>query len=107
MTATFLNPPEHRWQCPSCLGLHVTREARPHTPMHPCPALGGLTAPFVEVHGTELAHGAARHVVVEREDYIGGSNAGRTMALRTERADGSNDCTVYAPTATASAVSHE
>lgn len=104
MTATFLNPPEHRWQCPSCLGLHVTREARPHTPMHPCPALGGLTAPFVELHGERLD---ARHVVVEREDYIGAEHASPVMALRTERADGSNDCVVYAPTATASAVSHE
>lgn len=95
---------ERRWECPSCHQQHVTTEHRPHTPFHACKALGGLTAPFVEVRGSELDRHAARHVVVERGDYIGDDKtAGRVMAVNTERADGSNDCTVYAPTAIGSA----
>lgn len=97
--------PTRRWGCPSCGGLHVTHEARPHVPMHPCPALRGLTAPYVEITGTELDPHAARHRIVERDDYVGNEdvqtdNTGRpVMALATDRADGSNDQTVYAPTA--------
>jgi hypothetical protein len=37
---------------------------------------------------------------MEREDYIGDETADRIMSVRTERPDGSNDCTIYAPTAT-------
>ena len=68
--------------------------------MHSCPALKGLMAPFVD----DLQK--ARHVVKDRDDYVGNElvqtdNEGRpVMALVTERADGSNDCHVYAPTAT-------
>ena len=47
-----------------------------------------------------------RHMPVERADYIGRErgvrhdNRGRAvMAVRTERADGSNDTAVFAPTA--------
>lgn len=100
MVAPLLDPTK-RWECPSCGGQHVTREPRPHTPMHPCKALGGLLAPFVEVYGAELAKGAARHVLVEREDYVGDERGvGPVMGLRTERADGSNDCQVFAGVAT-------
>lgn len=103
--AHLLTAPERRWQCPSCDRQHVTREARPHTPMHTCSALNGLATPFVEVRGDALAKHSVRHVVVEREDYVGNElvqtdNTGRpVMALRTERADGSNDARVFAPTA--------
>jgi hypothetical protein len=102
MAAPILDP-TRQWQCPSCGAEHQTREHRPHIPMHTCPALNGLSAPFVEA-GTD-----AIHRVMDREDYVGAElvqtdNTGRpVMALRTERADGSNDCHVYAATAQASA----
>jgi hypothetical protein len=57
-----------------------------------------MTMPYVEVSNYDVV-ADGRQVLVEREDYIGTSNAGRVMAVRTEHADGSNDCTVYAPTA--------
>lgn len=105
MTAVLLDPTKH-WQCPSCGLQHVTKEPRPHVPMHPCRALRGVLAPFVEVHGHELRKHSVRHVVNEREDYVGGElvrtdGEGRpVMSIVTERADGSNDCHVFAPTAT-------
>lgn len=91
---------ERRWECPSCDAQHVTRDQRPHTPFHPCAALAGLSAPFVP------AGVRAEHRRVEREDYVGGEvvqtdGDGRpVMAVVTVRDDG-QDCTVFAPTATA------
>lgn len=100
MNGVLLDPTKH-WRCPSCDAQHVTREARPHVPMHPCPKLG-ISVPFIEA--TEKA----RHVVMDREDYVGSelvqyANGRPVMAVRTERADGSNDCHVYAATAQANA----
>jgi hypothetical protein len=50
----------------------------------------------------------SRHILVERGDFIGREHGisydtdGRAiMSVVTERADGTNDCTVFAPTATA------
>lgn len=102
MQAVLLTPPTHRWQCPSCRGVDTSREVRPHTRFHSCPAHNMMTTPFVLLAPgqTELPVAQVRHVEIEREDYIGDENAGRIMALRTERADGSYDCTVYAPSAT-------
>lgn len=101
--AVILEPPVRRWQCPSCAHLHETRDARVHVPMHPCPKLHGVVAPYVELHErTELAKSATRHVVNEREDYIGGelvtvdANGRPVMSVNTERADGSNDCHAFA-----------
>lgn len=96
--------PTHRWQCPSCAARHVTHEARPHVPMHPCPALD-LVAPFVEVFADDLAAGSVRHVVNEREDYVGDetctyANGRPIMSVSTERADGSNDIHAFAGLAT-------
>lgn len=105
--AVELQPPKQRWECPSCGEQRATRDARPHTPMHHCPTLAGLAVPFVAAGRNGLARGAARHVVEERQDYEAGEHGlaridGRpVMAVRTERADGSNDATVYAPCATA------
>ena len=107
MTPHLLTAPQRNWQCPSCGLQHVTRETRPHTPMHPCPKLAGLAAPFVQVHrGQDLAKGSVVHRVVERGDWVGkergipiaGGKA--VMALHTERADG-HDTHVFAPTAIA------
>lgn len=106
MPPHLLDPTKH-WRCPSCGGEHATNEARPHTPMHTCAAQRGLSVPFVEV----VRNGqASRHLVVEREDYEGTENVTRDgegrpiMAVRVERADGSNDAHVFAPMAKATAV---
>lgn len=111
-TVPILEAPERRWECPTCGRQHVTREHRPHTPMHHCAGLAGLWTPFVAVHGRELARHSVRHVAVEREDYVAGERGIRyadgraVMAIRVERADGSNDCHVFAPVATAAAAAY-
>lgn len=74
--------------------------------MHNCPALGMLSAPYVEVTGLELNRSAQNVTVVERDDYIGGeivtvANGRPVMAINVERADGSNDRVVYAGVAQA------
>lgn len=99
MTApVLLTAPERRWECPSCPATDVTREARPHTRMHNCTGLAGLSVPMVPA-GTR-----AEHRRVEREDYIGGEHVrldgmGRpVMSVVTVRDEG-QDCTVYAPAA--------
>lgn len=66
--------------------------------MHSCAGLGGITVPLIEVRSHD-ERPDGRHVLVEREDYIGDEDAGRIMAVRTERGDGSNDVVVFAPTA--------
>lgn len=98
--------PEFHWECASCGRQHVTHETRPHTPLHPCGAQAGLEVPYSPVpHGASgLKKFAVRHVINEREDWIGDElvqyHQGRPiMNLVTERADGSNDVRVYAPTA--------
>ena len=92
MTVTIT--PTRRWVCPNCPAESVTTEDRPHTRFHECPGLLGLTAPMVEA-GVKV-----RVTAKEREDYIGTEKAGRVMSVVTERADGSNDVAVFAPTAT-------
>ncbi len=93
---------QHRWECPNCPARDITYETGPHTQFHPCRGVGGLTAPLVP-SGTRCKIEA-----VEREDYIGDEqvqldvNGRPIMALITTRDDG-QDCTVFAPLATASA----
>lgn len=100
MKGLLLTPPEQRWECPSCPVQDVTREARPHTRMHDCAGLAGLSVPMVPA-GIRAEHRAA-----EREDYIGDEhvqfdgNGRPVMSVTTVRDEG-QDCTVYAPTATA------
>lgn len=100
---TTLLTPVHRWECPNCTLTDLTHEAKPHTRFHACAGLHGLTAPMVP------AGSKVKVTAVEREDYIGNeqvqlSPEGRpVMAVVTEREDGSNDVTVFAPTATAKA----
>ena len=94
-----------RWQCPSCGTTHVTNDPRPVTPMHPCPSLSGLLAPFVE------AGSDAHHVVNVREDYAGDEHGlvyadGRPVSsISTVYADGHNDLNIFAPTAVAGGTS--
>lgn len=91
---------EHRWECPNCTATDVTHEPRPHSRFHSCRGLKGLTAPFVPA-GTR-----AKVEAQEREDYVGRElvstdGEGRpVMSVITTR-DTGQDCTVYAPCATA------
>lgn len=107
METVILNPTRH-WECAACGRQHVTKDARPITPLHGCTKMKGLSVPYVQVvKGQALKKNSVRVVLNEREDYIGKENVqtldGRPiMNLITERADGSNDIRVYAPMAKAS-----
>lgn len=99
--AVALLTPEQRWECPNCDLTQVTHEPRPHTRMHPCRGLRGITAPMVPA-GTRC-----RVYAQEREDYVGNEIVERDgegrpiMSVVTVREDG-QDCTVFVPTAVAS-----
>lgn len=90
--------PERHWVCPNCTETAVTHVAAPHTRFHECRGLKGMTAPLVP-DGMDC-----KVVAVEREDYIGRDipqtdGDGRPIsAVRTVRADGTNDVAVMAPT---------
>ena len=94
---TVLQPPLTYWRCPTCRQTDASYEPPHSARMHACPALN-LTVPFVAVDKPDDLPDA-RHRVMEREDYIGTELASPIMAVRTERGEGSNDCTVFAPTA--------
>jgi len=95
---TTLLTPVHHWYCPNCRVTDVTHEPRPHTRMHTCSKLRGLTAPLL------LAGTKAKVTVTEREDYVGDelvatdANGRPVQSVITERDDG-QDVAVYAPTA--------
>lgn len=88
-----------RWECPNCTANHVGNAPNR---FHMCAGLKGLMAPLVPV-GMDC-----QVIAVEREDYVGtekvqtDGDGTPIMAVRTERADGSNDIVVLAPTPTAS-----
>lgn len=90
--------PVVEWECPNCQATDLTAAYMPNR-FHPCPGLHGLTAPLVRRGSGE------RVVAVEREDYEGrevtqrGDDRRVYMAVRTDRADGSNDLAVLAPCA--------
>lgn len=89
---------ESRWECPNCVFTDVTVETLPHTRMHTCRGLKGLTAPMVPA-GTRCKVEAQ-----ERGDYVGKElvqcdGEGRpVMSVVTTRDDGT-DCAVLAPAA--------
>ena len=91
-----------RWIClgKGCNSAAVTVDGK--TPMHPCRSVGGLMVPLVP-EGTR-----GKIESVERGDWVGTEmvqtcGEGRpVMAVITTRDEG-QDCTVYAPTATATA----
>lgn len=102
----LLQPPVQRWECPAC-GLTDTTRGFVGNRMHNCPRTGGMTVPLVP-EGVR-----AKVAAVEREDYVG-DDIGRVqlnennrpiMAVVTTRDDG-QDCTVYAPTATATGIAN-
>lgn len=89
---------EQHWVCPNCPASAVT-VGQPNR-FHDCAALGGFTTPMV-LEGVDC-----KVVALEREDYLSGedvrwANGRPVSSVRVERADGSNDCFVYAPTAKA------
>lgn len=106
MNVPILRAPEHHWACPNCSLTSISHEPRAHVQMHPCAGLAGLTAPMVPA-----AERGTRVIAVERQDYLGADqgrvrldgNGRPVMSVVTERADGSTDAVVFAPTATASA----
>jgi len=89
---------ERHWLCPNCTATAVTRSVEEQK-FHYCPGLIGLWCPMVE-EGVDCKVEA-----VAREDYVGHEDVqiapdGRPwMAVRVERADGSNDLVVFAPCA--------
>jgi hypothetical protein len=93
----MLNPVTE-WDCPNCDTTDVTHQHQPHTRMHVCPGLKGLTAPMVPA-GTRCKVEA-----VEREDYIGkevvtlDDDNRPIMRVETTRDDGT-DVAVFAPCA--------
>lgn len=99
MSVETLEPPVKFWRCPSCSVTERVKQVGAYTRMHSCGGLNGLTAPLVEVAGFD-ADPDARHLVLEREDYIGQTGMPPVMAVHTDHGDGSNDRTVFAPTAT-------
>lgn len=96
MSLPLLEAPVRWWRCPSCGATDRTEKPGFITQMHPCPALGDVTIPLVEVSGPDAAPDG-RQVPVMREDYAAGANP--LTAIRTERGDGSNDVTIFAETA--------
>jgi hypothetical protein len=101
MTAVPLLQGWQDWECPAC---HYTERVSPPLPAHaqrwhPCRALHMLKTPLVPA-GTDCKIEA-----IERQDYLGaeiqrtGDDGKPYAAIRTERADGSNDLAVYAPLA--------
>jgi hypothetical protein len=77
----LLDAPVRFWKCPSCGIADRTQQAEVHTQFHDCPAFGGASLPLVEVHDPD-DRPRARQIAVDG-------------AVRTERLDGSNDCTVF------------
>jgi hypothetical protein len=99
----LLEPVVRYWKCPSCGLIDRTESVTlGDVQMHHCPALGNIALPLSEVSDPDDAP-QSRHVLVEREDYGLNPLVGRIASIRTERKDGSNDCTVLAPTAYAQA----
>lgn len=91
---------EQRWTCPNCTFTDVTHEANPHSRMHSCRGLKGLTAPMVPA-GTRCKVEA-----VERDDYVGDETVtvdgdGRPVMSVVTTRDHGRDVAVFAPCATA------
>lgn len=88
--------PVTRWVCPNCPLEDETHDPRPHSRMHVCAGLRGLTTPMVKA-GTRCKVEAR-----DREDYVRGevvtkdANGRPVMSVVTTRDDG-QDTVVYAP----------
>lgn len=93
---------EQCWECNVCDFTDVTREAQPHSHLHPCAGMGGLMTPMVPA-GTK-----AKVLKVIREDYMGGDvvqyddERHPVSHVVVERDDG-NDVAALAPCVVTSA----
>lgn len=99
MTVAVLSAVQH-WVCANGCGQTFDSPTPVTNRFHTCPRLRYLQAPLV-LEGTK-----ARVFLREREDYVGGElvqldpeKRRPVMSIITERADGSNDTIVLAPTA--------
>ncbi len=99
----ILNP-RKEWDCPNCETEDVTEVAQPHTRMHACAGMRGLTLPMVEKARRPAGKRSVRVSPVLREDYVGkekglvyNDEGQPIMAAVTEYGDGSNDVAVFAP----------
>lgn len=100
MAGVLLTPPATHWECPNCDLTQVTHVAGPHTRMHTCPGLKGLTAPMVAA-GTR-----AKVEAVVRGDYVGREvvqtdDEGVPVSFVVTTRDDGNDVAALAPCATA------
>lgn len=98
MTAHILAAPVRYWKCPECDATAKTQIAEAHGEFHYCPALGIAHVPLIEVPDPD-AKVRGRQVVVQSE------YGPEVAAVRTERADGSNDVTVFPRPATSAVTS--
>lgn len=95
--------PRHEWACPNCDLRDVTTESRPHSRMHACAGMSGITAPMVPAKDVDKNRVRVRALV--REDYLGDEiqtqleDGTPVMAVQTEYADGRTDCAVHAAVA--------
>ncbi len=96
MSAIILEQVPQVWSCPNCPA--TARTFGQPNQFHYCNGVAGLYAPMLPA-GTD-----ARVTAVVREDFIGREDVqyddeGRPiMGVTTERADGSTDVVVFAPT---------
>ena len=97
MTTLILEAPIRWWKCPSCGLTDRTEKAGVFTQFHACPAVGGACIPLVEVHDVDDKPDA-RQLIVPSEVSPG------MASVRTERGDGSNDCTVFVRPAVATTI---
>lgn len=88
------------WYCPACHREDATKIAAPHSHYHQCAKLKGAWVPFVE-------QGVKAGIRVNRRgDYVGNDlvtvdgEGQPVMSVTTQRNDG-EDCTIFAPCATA------
>lgn len=88
MTVPILNAPVRYWKCPECQATARTQIAEAHQEFHHCPALGISHVPLIEVQDPD-AKVRGRQLIVPSEVGPG------IASVRTERADGSNDVTVF------------
>lgn len=101
MNVPLLTPPEQHWRCPNCTTTAVTRypPGQVAAEYHACRGLRGLNAPMIP----EAMD--AKVEAVPWQDMLYGERAQRdgegrpTSAIRTERADGSNDIVALPATA--------
>lgn len=96
----ILEPPVRYWACPSCDTVDRTQKPEAHLQFHACPGFSGANLPLVEVRHPDDKPDA-KHFVSERQDFIGDETyTPRIASIRTVHADGTEDLTVFAPTAT-------